>query len=78
MYWWSHEYSVTDAAKVAEVDENTAVDVYRLLREEYSSKLLQTPIVLGGLGIVQIDESQFCHKPKVTHYLITVIKRYPV
>ena len=67
MYWWSREYPVTEAAKVAEVDANTAVDVYRWLREVWSTKLLQTPIVLGGPGIVvQIDESQFRHKPKVT------------
>ena len=66
--WWSREYPLTETAKVVEVDENTAVDVYRWLREVCSTKLLQTPIVLVGLGIVvQIDESQLCHKPKVTH-----------
>ena len=60
------EYAVTDAAKIAEVDENTAVDVYQWLREVCSTKLLNTPILLGGPGVtVQIDESQFCHKPKV-------------
>ena len=81
MYWWSREYPVTEAAKVAEVDANTAVDVYRWLREVCSTKLLQTPIiVLGGPGIVvQIDESQFRHKPKVTLTLLDhSIKRYPV
>ena len=80
MYWWSREYSVTEVAKVAEVDVNTAVDVYRWLREVCSTKLLQTPIVLGGPGIVvQIDESQFCHKPKVTLTLLDhSIKHYPV
>ena len=67
MYWWSREYPVTDAARIAEVDENTAVDVYRWLREVYSTKLLATPILLGRPGIVdQIDESQFRHKPKVS------------
>ena len=66
IFWWSHEYPVTDAAKVAEVDEGTAIDVYRWLREICSSKLLQHPILLGGPGIVvQIDESLFRHKPKV-------------
>ena len=74
MYWLSREYPVTDAAKIAEVDVNTAVDVYRWLREVCSTKLLQTPIVLGGPGIVvQINESQFRHKPKVTHYSITAL-----
>ena len=67
MYWWSREYPVTDAARIAEVDENTAVDVYRWLREVYSTKLLATPILLGRPGIVvQIDESEFRHKPKVS------------
>ena len=37
-----------------------------------STKLLQTPIVLGGPGVVvQADESQFKHKPikdKVVYY----------
>lgn len=36
----SREYPVTDAAKVAEVDENTAVNVYRWLKEVGSTKLL--------------------------------------
>ena len=59
MYWWSREYPVKDAANVADVDENTVLDVYRWLREVCSIKLLQTPIVLGGPGIVvQIDKSQ--------------------
>ena len=49
MYWWSREYPVTEAAKVG---ENTAVDVYRWLREVCSTKLLKTPlIVLGGQGL---------------------------
>ena len=62
MYWWSREYPVTDAARVAVVDENTVVDVYRWLREVCSTKLIQTTIMLGGPGVVvQIDESQFRH-----------------
>ena len=57
---------MTDAMEQAEVDTRTAVDVYQWLREVCTTKLLQTPIILGGPGIiVQIDESLFCHKPKV-------------
>lgn len=66
MYWWSREYPVTEAAEEAEVDPGSAVDVYRWLREICSTRLLHIPIVLGGPGIiVEIDESQFRHKPKV-------------
>ena len=49
-----------------EVDEGSAIDVYRWLREVCSTKLLQTPMVLGGPGVVvEINESHFHHKPKV-------------
>ena len=37
-----------------------------------TTKLLQTPIILGGQGIVvEIGESLFRHKPKVYFYLRT-------
>ena len=55
MLCWAREYPVSDAAKEADVDRGTAIDVYRWLREVCSTKLLSTPIVLGGTGdIVQI------------------------
>ena len=77
MYWWARQYPVTDASQEAEVDVGTAIDVYRWLREICSSKLLQTPLVLGGPGsIVHIDESLFRHKPKVcmkTTYMKIII-----
>ena len=58
------------AAREADTSENTACQVYQWLREVCSTKLLQLPIILGGPGIiVQVDESQFRHKPKV--YLVT-------
>ena len=64
IFWWSQDYPVTDAKSVAEVDEGTAIDVYRWLREICSTKLLQTTITLGGPGVVvQVDESLFRHKP---------------
>ena len=50
----------------ADVDRRTAIDIYQWLREVCSTKLLSSPIVLGGPGVVvQIDESLFQHKPKV-------------
>jgi len=66
LYWWVREYPVTDAAEEAKVGRDTAIDVYQWFREVCSTKLIQTPIQLGGPGkVVQIDESLFRHKPKV-------------
>ena len=66
LYWWVREYPVTDAAEEAKVGRDTAIDVYQWLREVCSTKLIRTPIQLGGAGrVVQIDESLFRHKPKV-------------
>lgn len=57
---------MTDLADEAEISEVSACGIYQWLREVCSTTLLQTPIVLGGAGIVvQADESQFRHKPKV-------------
>ena len=65
MYWWARQYPVTDAAEEAEVTEATACQVYQWLREVCLTKLINTPIVLGGSNVtVQIDESLFRHKPK--------------
>ena len=70
-FYWSKEFPVKDAADDAEIHKNTAYDIYRWLREVCSTKLLQTPIVLGGRGIVvQIDESLFRHKVKVFNKFI--------
>ena len=56
-----------DAAEEAKVNKDTAGAVYQWLREVCSTKLLNTIIELGGPGtIVQIDESLFRHKPKVS------------
>ena len=48
------------------VGQDTAINVYQWFREVCSTKLLATPIKLGGPGkVVQIDESLFRHKSKV-------------
>ena len=66
LHYWARQFPVKDAAEDAEVNKSTACDIYRWLREVCSTNLLQTPIVLGGNGIVvQIDESLFRHKVKV-------------
>ena len=66
IHFWSRQLPVTDAELQLEITRGTAIDIYQWLREVCSTKLLATPIVLGGPGtIVQIDESLFNHKPKV-------------
>ena len=74
IYWWARQYPVTDAANEANVDRGTACDVYRWLWEVCSSRLLTTPIMLGGPGVVvQIDESLYHHKPKVIYNIVTLL-----
>lgn len=76
IFWWSQQYPVTDAGRVADVDEGTAIDVYRWLREVCTTRLLPMPMILGGPGaIVQMDESLFRHKPKVLKIKIN-LERY--
>ena len=68
IYMWVRQYPVKDAHEEAEVGERTAIDVYQWLREVCSQTLLNgPPVILGGpQKIVQIDESLFRHKPKVS------------
>ena len=66
LYLWVRQYPVTDAAEEAKMSLRVAIDIYQWFREVCTNKLLQSPVVLGGPGvIVQIDESLFRHKPKV-------------
>ena len=77
MYLWARQYPVTDAMEEAVVDKRTAIDIYQWLREVCTTKLLSSPIILGGPGVVvQIDESLFRHKPKVNEMidLIHILK----
>ena len=72
IYWWARQYPVTDCKDEAEISEPVAIDIYQWLREVCSTKLLQTPVVLGGAGVtVQVDESLFRHKPKVSGFYFT-------
>ena len=69
LHLWSREYLVTDAEDEAEIDRKTAVDIYQWFRGVCTTKLLQKPTILGGTGgVVQIDESMFCHKPKIQNF----------
>ena len=57
------EYAVLKAVDEATISDNSACQLYQWLREVCTTKLLQS---LGGPGkVVQVDESQFRHKPKV-------------
>ena len=52
LYWWVHQYPVSDAAEEAKVGRNTAIDVYQWLREVCTTRLIGTTIKLGGAGKV--------------------------
>ena len=57
---------MTDAAQEHQVTEATACATYHWLQQVCTTRLLQTSITLGGLGVVvQIDESLMKHKQKV-------------
>ena len=56
---------MTNAAEEAQVTETTAVQVYQYFCDICSWRL-DSPLMFGGPGVaVQINESQFKHKPKV-------------
>ena len=68
IYWWARKYALKDAADEAGITTVSVCAIYQWLREVCSSKLLQSPVRLGGPGkIVQIDESLMRHKPKVQY-----------
>ena len=59
IHFWSRQLPVTDAELQLEISRSTAIDIYQWLREVCSTKLLTTPIVLGGPGtVVEIDEAE--------------------
>ncbi|XP_071152157.1 uncharacterized protein [Mytilus edulis] len=65
IYLWSQESKVNTVVKQVDIGEKTVIQMYQYLRDVCSTKLLNTPIELGGPGVVvQIDESLFNHKSK--------------
>ena len=73
LWFWAREYPVIEAAGEAEIGRPVAIDIYQWLREVCSSKLIQSPVILGGPGkVVQVDESLFRHKPKVNFLYIYI------
>ena len=85
LHCWVRQYPAKDAAEEAEVDPNTACDIYRYFSGGLSwnvyvyrwfreTTLLNTTILLGGPGkIVKVDESLFRRKPKVKLNLIIIL-----
>ena len=74
MLWWSREYPVTDMAMEADIKWTQHVTFIFFVDGCERFALLsycKCQITLGGSGIVvQVDESLFKHKPKVsTTYL---------
>ena len=65
LHYWAIEAKLTTTATAVGVSRVTVMQANKFFREVCSFKLLQTPIVLGGPGvIVEIDESLFSHKVK--------------
>ncbi|XP_071965519.1 uncharacterized protein [Antedon mediterranea] len=65
VYYWATETSVKHAIVHTGLKPKVVIQQYRFLRDICSQKLLQTPTLLGGPGVVvQIDESCFSHSRK--------------
>ena len=75
IHYWIAQESVTSAARNSETSMVTAINVYQWLREVCSQRLIRDgPAQLGGRGkVVEVDESCFKHKPKVSTYAIIII-----
>ena len=71
LYLWAVDTPNKTTVQARGISERVTVDAYNFICDVCSWKLLQTPIKLGGLGkIIQIDESLFKHKPKVSLIII--------
>ncbi|VDI57254.1 Hypothetical predicted protein [Mytilus galloprovincialis] len=65
IYLWSQERKVNTVVKQVDIGEKTVIQMYQYLLDVCSTKLLNTPIELGGPGVVvQIDDCLFNHKSK--------------
>ena len=65
IYLWSHQTKVSTTVKQVEIGEKTVIQMYQYLCDVCTTKLLNTPIQLGGQDVVvQIDESLFKYKSK--------------
>ena len=64
-YLWSQGTKVNSVERQVQIDEKTIIQMFQYLRDVCSTKLLSTPVELGGPGVIaQIDESLFNHKSK--------------
>jgi hypothetical protein len=56
-YLWSQGTKVNSVERQVQIGEKTVIQMFQYLRDVCSTKLLSTPVELGGPGvIVQIDE----------------------
>ena len=59
-YIWSQGTKVNSVERQVQIGEKTVIQMFQYLRDVCPTKLLSTPVELGGPGvIVQIDESLF-------------------
>jgi hypothetical protein len=55
---WSPGTKVNSVERQVQIGEKTVIQMFQYLRDVCSTKLLSTPVELGGPGVVvQIDES---------------------
>ena len=69
IYLWSHGAQVSQLERYVNLPRKVAIKLYQKLRACCSSWLTSNPITIGGNGasyLVQIDESQFHHRQRVS------------
>jgi hypothetical protein len=53
IYLWSHQTKVSTTVKQVEIGEKTVIQMFQYLRDVCTTKLLNTPIQLGGQDVVK-------------------------
>ena len=65
IHHWTTDSKINITAATIGISRVSVMQCNQFLREVCTTKLLQSPIVLGGAGaVVQVDESLFSHKVK--------------
>lgn len=69
IYSWSQACSGKDIEKITKLPHDVVIKIGQLVRSCCSQALIRNPISIGGNGanyVVQIDESQFHHRQRVS------------